>query len=247
MTSKHEFAFYSSGLTETLEKSQKNQGLRLTDEVLVRRIGQVLRLQVEEHCILFDQSHHAQVVVKSITKKYIDVTVQRIRLNTIFEPSITVLLPLLKREALEEALYSCVELGATEIQLVLTEKVQRGWGGAKEAQRLENVMIAAAEQSKNFAFPKLNEPAPLLQALHALPSTTLKVCAAVNGQPLFSCMEMMKQHTQSLVLLIGPEGDLVQQEYQYLYDHQWTMCALTPTVLRAQQALAVVLGALRST
>ncbi len=64
------------------------------------------------------------------------------------------LLPLLKKIALEEALYACVELGAHSVQLVITNKSQHTWVDLKKWCACNEFMIAAAEQSKNFAFPE---------------------------------------------------------------------------------------------
>ncbi len=46
--------------------------------------------------------------------------------------------------------------------------------------------------------------------------------------------------------VIGPEGDLTKEEKAYLKEQGFLFCALTPTVLRAQQAVALGLGILRS-
>ena len=45
---------------------------------------------------------------------------------------------------------------------------------------------------------------------------------------------------------VGPEGDLTLEEKAYLKQLGFVFCALTPTVLRAQQAVALGLGVLRS-
>ena len=59
--------------------------------------------------------------------------------NTILQPHITVLLPLLKRDDLDTVLYSLVEMGVNTIQLMITKKVQRKWGKEKEYDRLQRV------------------------------------------------------------------------------------------------------------
>ncbi|HSW73784.1 MAG TPA: RsmE family RNA methyltransferase [Candidatus Limnocylindria bacterium] len=243
-TTKHQFAVYVAHLTDLLKTHPRT--LRLTDQDLVHRIGHVLRLAVNEDCILFDQTVHALVSITNIAKKQVDGEVKTVNKNVLVEPSITVLLPLLKREALEEALYSCVELGANTVQLMTTQKVQRSWGGEKELQRMHNIMVAAAEQSKNFAFPVLQSPVSLPDALAKVPSTSTKLVAAVQGQPLLPCLSGIAGKKNPLVITFGPEGDFTQEEYRMLQDQHFTMCALTPTVLRAQQALVVLLGAVRS-
>lgn len=244
----HQFALYCADLSTLLAQSKNTNALVITDPVLVHRIKHVLRFQQHDECIFFDDARSVNCKIVDLEhKSHIICAITSVHIHAQLKPSITVLLPLLKKEALEQALYSCVELGAHTIVLTLMQKVQRSWGGDKELSRLRNIMIAAAEQSKNFTIPTLSIPIPLEQAFKQLPAETYKVCATVNGQPLLTTMlELQKEEPKSLALLVGPEGDLTAQEYTLLEQHHFLPCSLTPTVLRSQQALAVLLGALRS-
>ncbi len=58
--------------------------------------------------------------------------------------------------------------------------------------------------------------------------------------------EIGAQNSDALVICSGPEGDLTCEEKRMLADANFLFCALTPTVLRAQQAVAVGLGSFRS-
>jgi len=244
----HQFALYCADLSRLLAQRNNTTNLLITDKDLVHRIRHVLRFQQQDACILFDEICSAHCTVIDLEhKSHIVCAIDSVHRHAQPTPAITVLLPLLKKEALEHALYACVELGANNILLTVMQKVQRGWGGDKELSRLRNIMIAAAEQSKNFTIPTLSAPVALEQSLKQLPVQTYKLCAAVNGSPLLSAMsEVQKQEPQSLVLTVGPEGDLTTQEYTLLQQHNFVLCSLTPTVLRSQQALTVLLGALRS-
>jgi 16S rRNA (uracil1498-N3)-methyltransferase len=244
MSAFHEFALYSHDVVRSSVLLQAGDTLQLTDEQLLHRIKHVLRLHVDEVVVLFDQTHHIRLqLVEVHHKKSISAQLLQVMPNTILTPSITVLLPLLKKDALEQALYACVELGATQVQLITTHKVQRPESSEKELTRLQAIMIAAAEQSKNFAFPTLHAPITLAAALAALPAETHKICAAVQGQPILPVLQPIQK--ASLALLVGPEGDLTDSEYAFVEQQGFALCALTPTVLRAQQALVVLLGVVR--
>ena len=52
--------------------------------------------------------------------------------------------------------------------------------------------------------------------------------------------------SNNIVLMVGPEGDLMGDEKAYLNGNGFVFCQLTPTILRAQQAVTVSVGALRS-
>lgn len=109
-------------------------------------------------------------------------------------------------------------------------------------------MIAAAEQSKQYALPQVLPIIPLeMWLMKAQVPATIKLFFDPQGIPLrdaFALIEQQKIHR--LIALAGPEGDLTYEEKLMVTDQGFVFCALTPTVLRAQQAVAIGLGALRS-
>jgi 16S rRNA (uracil1498-N3)-methyltransferase len=196
--------------------------------------------------MFFDQHLHLEAVLLSIEKKKIICQIKNIKQNVLITPHVTVWLPLLKREAFEHAIYSLVELGVNAIQLVSTAKEQRHWHGQKELNRLRNIMIAAAEQSKNFALPLLKEPKTLHELLLEK-SGAKRLFFDVQGKPLLEVANACAlQKNNAYIILVGPEGDLTESEKNQLLNNQFTFVHLTPTILRAQQAVAVGVGALRS-
>lgn len=245
---KHDFAIYCSGLSSQISLSSKH--FSITDADLVHRIRSVLRLAKNDAIILFDETMQATGTILDITKKTVSLDIQASNQTTPLSPSITVLLPLLKKEALERMIYSCVELGANTIQLVSTEKSQRSWRSDKELQRLHHIMIAAAEQSKQFAVPTLSQPMPLPEAVAHFESA-LKLVADPAGMPLYEILTSLHTSMQSdihksIVITMGPEGDFSDAEKTLLRAASYQAVRLTPTVLRSQQAGALLVGIVRS-
>lgn len=237
----HEFALYVSDFHQAELKS--GIVIEIHEPEFVHRVSRVLRLDIDDSLILFNSEYHLSAVIKKISKNAILVELESIGRNKIFKPDITLLLPLLKREALEQAIYSAVELGVNKVQLLITEKVQRNWQ-LKELERLKHIMIAAAEQSKSFAIPQLLEPVPLLDV-------SLSGCTVFfdpEGEALADVLikDLYQKQIDSLTVVIGPEGDLTESEKFYLQKQQALFVCLTPTILRAQQAVALGVGILRS-
>lgn len=243
---KHQFAFYWQELSE--KSLRQNETVTLKNSELFHRFVHILRLKTDETCIFFDAHKNIEVTIKSFDKKnMITFLIDAIKENVQLKPHITFLLPLLKREAFEHAIYSLVELGANEIQLVMTEKTQRKWGGAKELERLQRIMIAAAEQSKNFAMPTIHEPQELARILPELKQSCKKIFFDAQGVVAYNFFkELKKEPVENLIALIGPEGDLTLQEKRNLQQYNVLFCRLTPTVLRAEQAVVVGMGIMRS-
>ena len=146
----HQFAFY--GPDHALLKQELGVVITVKDEELVHRVVRVVKLKIDEKFIVFDRGRYALVKLVSCLKHEIKVCVISCHENKILEPKISFLLPLLKKEALEEAIYSLAEVGINDVLLISTEKSRKSLT-EKEMQRLQKIVISAAEQSKHYAFP----------------------------------------------------------------------------------------------
>lgn len=253
LTSKHEFALHIKELSDTLAALNKGALFTIDDDVLCHRMSNVLRLQANDKVVLFDRFVNAHCCISAIQGK------RRVVFELLFKenncavlPMITCALPLLKRDDFEEALSILAELGVNTIQLVITDKSVKSWGKDKELERLERILVAAAEQSKCFAMPQIKAPL-LLEDFCAeyADKESVKIYFDAQGESLVSCMnkslavsDQVKQ--QVFVLMVGPEGDLTSSEKERVRKAGFVFCKLTPTVLRAVHAVCVGVGAFRS-
>lgn len=244
----HEFALYVPSLTENQPNIKPDNQITLAIPDLYHRLVRVLRLQPGKKVVLFDRTHHVRCEVEIIEKDpRLTVRIHEIVLHTSLIPEVTVWLPLLKRDDLDTALYTLHEMGVTTIQLITTQKTQRSWTGDKEMERLERIMGAAAEQSKQFVFPTLREPQTLTDMLTTLNSDSTRIFCDPTGTDLWTVLkETRAESPQSFTVLIGPEGDLTPQEKEQVKETGFIFCALTPTVLRAHQAVSLMSGIIRS-
>ena len=241
LSPKHKFAFFVEDLSK-IENSIK-------DKELVKRITSVLRLKTEDEIIFFDRKISLDSEIISISKDKIEIKInKKFKIESI-KPEINIFIGLLKKESFEEILYSCLELGATSITPLITEKIHKNWWSNKFKERFDKILISAAEQSKNFFIPELNEPVKFSEASHterALASRSIiNILLDVNGQSLLSTLNQIKD-TNSLNLIIGPEGDFSDSEKEIMKKNNFIFCKLTPTVLRSVQALNVGLGSFRA-
>ncbi len=243
---KHEFAFYKENLKNFIVDKKHGESFVIEDEELYHRVVHVVRLSLADECILFDAEQHVVVSFEAVvSKKALKFLIHECLTNIILRPTLDIYLPLLKREALEQAIYSCVELGASSINLVITAQVQRSWH-VKDMQRLTNIIIAAAEQSKQFVIPTLHSPISMDNALAKTRLADVTCVANKTGSSLLESMVSIRTTKPAVIAVwIGPEGDFTSQEVEDLKPCA-QMIALTPTVLRSQQALALLVGAIRS-
>ncbi len=244
---KHEFALHVPFLSSLAKRSVPGDEIVIIDERLVHRMSGVLRLTPKKQCVFFDKQVHVYGEIQEFSrKKQVSCTVIRKETNTIFSPSLIFLLPILKREDFELALYSLTEIGVNTIQLIMTKKTHKAAFNQKDFERSQRIIIAAAEQSKNFAYPELKYPVMLSDSVNEhLPKTRLFFDQ--KGIALFPVIEnLQRDRPRDIVLLIGPEGDLSSEEKEMVLSKEFITCSLTSTVLRSVQAAAISAGLIRS-
>lgn len=237
---KHQFALYYDHLQEAAPGSL----ITIADPDVVHRISTVLRAKPDEEIILFNTEAHVLVLLQDMQKKKITCMVQQFNRNVTPQPEVIALLPLLKREAFEAALYAAVEIGVSTIQPVITKKSAQHMTD-KEKERSHRIMVAAAEQSKNFSIPRFHDPIKLDEV--SLPSGAAKIFFDPNGNSLLDTLNTLtKKRPETIVAMVGPEGDVTDEEKNQLKEKGFVFCSLTPTILRAYQAFTLGVGALRT-
>jgi 16S rRNA (uracil1498-N3)-methyltransferase len=243
---KHEFALFVESLSVLVQSVRLQQDLVIHDETLFHRIKTVLRLVCGDTIVFFDHKISVRCMLAEFSgKKQIRCVVHEKKIQAALLPQITFLLPVLKRDDFEQALYALTEVGVNTIQLVSTQKTRTAWSGQKELERAKRIIVSAAEQSKNFSFPELKAPVPLLTALDI--SASVKIFFEPDGISAFSLTQQLREKQPNhLVLLVGPEGDLSNEEKKMVVAERFLFCALTPTVLRAVQAAGLGAGLVRS-
>ena len=244
MPEKHIFAFYTDFFIVPNAESTHE----IHDQDLMRRLSIVLRMKPHEPLILFNKTHVVHAELLFFAKKFLRIYVKNTEEQKAIKPSVLLILPLLKRQALEDAVYSAVEIGVTKIQLVVTHKSQQSIT-SKEYDRLQATIIAAAEQSKNYVLPIVEKP---LAYAHSISSfldnpKELKLLCDPAGTSLIDVLQTKnKPNNLDIVLLVGPESGFMPEELELARTHNFSQVKLTQGTLRALQAVAVSLGIIRS-
>lgn len=231
---KHIFAVY----TESLKPKTGNQ--TIIDEALVHRLKNILRLRENESIIFFNGQHKAESVIQSYATKSISFRVETVDSTKELKPELVWLLPILERESFEQALTFLAVVGVNSVQPLITQKSRRAWGSAKDYERAQKMLIAGCEQAKQFVIPTIL-PVKEFSAFewNALPATRLFFDAA--GSTLFDTLKQL-HGTLPICCFVGPEGDLSSAEKNLLKIQQFIFCGLTPTILRAVDAITIVAG-----
>lgn len=153
------------------------------------------------------------------------------------EPGPWLLFALLKRDATDLVVRQAVELGASRILPVVTERTN---AARVNQDRLRAIAIEAAEQCERLTVPPVEAPARLDSVLAAWPP----------GRRLFAAFERTDATRTPIVagplaLLVGPEGGFTPNEQAGLRRLSFVMpLSLGPFVLRAETAAAAGLALL---
>lgn len=248
--SKHIFAYYIKNLALLLQEMEPENFLQFKDPTLWNRIITITRTKAGEHFVLFDDKINVIISAhKSMlnNKRIIAGNILSQNLNVPLEPSITLLLSILKKDAMHAAVYAAAQMGVTEIVPVTTERGQGKWNRSN-IEKIQQVMISACEQAKQFVLPTIQEAFSLKKYFEKEKKEDMeyRICFDEHGKPLIKFISEAKQSASKIKATLGPEGGFSKNELELLKANEFKFYKLTPTILRSRDAVLVGLGMLRS-
>ncbi|PXX10372.1 16S rRNA (uracil(1498)-N(3))-methyltransferase [Mycolicibacterium moriokaense] len=162
-------------------------------------------------------------------------------------PTVTVVQALPKSDRSELAIELATEVGADAFVAWQASRCVARWDGKakvdKGLRRWGAVARAAARQSRRPYIPPVTglvSTAELVQRVRDDGATVL----VLHESATVKLTELPVAQADSLLLVVGPEGGIADDEIAALSDAGATPVLLGPTVLRTSTAAAVALGAL---
>lgn len=170
------------------------------------------------------------------------VEIETIEMNTgEHDFDVRLILPVLSsRDRMEWMIEKSIELGASEIALC---RFQRSEPVKVQVERLEKIMWATIKQCKRSRLPRLRVFENFISALEVLEPTQIQflaTCQNVEGKQKTD-VARLGEH-RSVAWIIGPEGDLTQQEIQSGLKAGFLPVDLGFTRLRAETAAVHVMS-----
>ena len=219
------------------------------DPVAAKHISTVLRLKPGAPLMLFDDSgFEFEAKLDQVDKKQVWVTLSGMHGPAVESPlHVTLAQGVSRGERMDYTVQKAVELGVSTVVPVLTErsvvKLDKD-NGAKKRKHWQGVVIGACEQSGRVRVPEIQLPATLTNFLASNPQAGLKLLL----DPLAgnSANDLPRPADGRVLLLVGPEGGLSENERNLAARVGFTGLKLGPRILRTETAALVALSLLQS-
>lgn len=219
------------------------------DPGAAKHLSTVLRLKPGAALTLFDGSgFEFEARLDQADKKQMWVTLTGMHGPAVESPlHVTLVQGVSRGERMDYTVQKAVELGIGAILPVLTErsvvKLDKD-NGARKREHWQGVVIGACEQSGRVRVPEVQPPLPLANFLADLPQAGLKLLL----DPLASnaANDLSKPSDGRVLLLVGPEGGLSENERSLAARVGFTGLKLGPRILRTETAALVALSLLQS-
>ncbi len=207
-----------------------------------KQIAGVLRLSVGERVVLVRDGEELEVRLDSVRRSHVEATVLE-RRPCLTEPRVrlTLALPLLRGDRSEEVIEAVTQLGVSRIVPFTSERsVARDLSAAKRA-RWERIAREAAETARRGRVPEIGPLVPWPELFDVLERPVL---VAWEGENEVRLIDEIPGGTDSLSLIVGPEGGLTLQEILTAREHGAQTVTLGPRNLRSETAAVAAIAEL---
>jgi len=218
---------------------------------------QVLRLTVGSLVILFNgEGGEYRAIISTITKKTVTLEIQvfdnldlESRLNICLVQGVS------RGERMDYTLQKATELGVTGISPLNTERTVVNLKAERSIKRVthwQKIVNSACEQCGRNVVPQVMQVNKFThwiteQAADPVDDRRIKVLLDHRAQQSISSLfDSLPNKPSSVVLLIGPEGELTEQENDFAIQAGFSPVQLGPRVLRTETAAVVALSILQS-
>ncbi len=155
---------------------------------------------------------------------------------------------LIKFDRFELLVEKATELGVSTILPFQATRTERGLiqASVKRRERWERIALEAGQQARRAQLPRIEPAVRLVEALHINAGVRLLLDENPDAPPILNALPAARHTTDTVALLIGPEGGWTDEEREQAKEAKWLPCSLAQTVLRAETAAIAGLAILQA-
>ena len=219
--------FYSKSLslnlTDKLDKSQSHY------------VSKVMRLKEKEVFSLFNSSGEWEAKISNITKSIVEFNVTKQLRHKENTKDLWLAFSPIKSNYFNFMIQKATELGVTKFLPIIFERtiVRK-----VNKERLEKVIIEAAEQSNRITVPSIEDPQKLKSFLNNDMDLIFTDLNTANTK-----IDLTKLTTKPTCVIIGPEGDFSEQEREEILKFNGVQSVkINENILRSETAVISALS-----
>lgn len=220
----------------------------------VHHMKRVMRMQISDHIIICnrDTGEAGEYQIQQISDDEVLANrIEKIEEQTELPIRVSIAQALPKGDKLDLILQKGTELGASEFLIFESKRSIVKWDqkkAVKKKERLDKIVKEASEQSHRTVIPTVSITSWNDILLHAKEYDACLFAyeeeVRKDHQPLLKNKIEQMAMGQKVLLLIGPEGGISQEEALQLRDYGFTSIRLGPRILRTETAALYFLSAL---
>lgn len=207
-------------------------------------LTRVLRVEIGQQYEISDNRAVYLAEVESARKER--VVFQTISKLDSSEPPVHVILcaSLIKFDRFEGMIEKATELGVARIVPVIAVRTERGLDKAahKRLERWRRIAVEASQQSRRAHLPEIGEPARWRDALSIVAESRYALDEDPGASPLATAFPETRKSSDTVALLVGPEGGWTDDERAGFTAAGWAPASLGPSILRAETAALAALA-----
>ena len=150
------------------------------------------------------------------------------------DSEITVAISVIKPARFEIAVEKCTELGVRHFVPLLTERCEQDISNRLKIERLSRIALEAAKQSGRSWVPEIVPPINLVDFLKKSKGSVL--AASQKADKSLEMVYSFIKDNNKLTLVIGPEGDFADGEYNAMIEHGVLLFSMGELTLRTETA-----------
>jgi len=208
----------------------------------------VLRAKIDTPLILFNGDGYDYLAVTlDDNAKHTSVLIQsRQKVENESNLSITLIQGLSRQDRMEATVQKSVELGVNRIIPVICQRSNTRLNTEKAQKKLSHwnsVAISASEQSGRCTLPEVGALCTLQNIEPQISGISTRILLDPNAD---SSLKDVGPENNNVVIFIGPEGGLNEEEIRLLKGNNFTAVTFGPRILRTETAGPAVISAVQT-
>ena len=200
-------------------------------------LSKVLRVKQNQSIVLFDNTgFDFYGYIKKITNKYFEIYLEKKHFTGTKSQNIELAFSVCKNPCSDLIVQKLTELGIESIQPIISKNSifnQKKIDSKKKITHWRNISISSCEQSERSYLPIIKN---IISFQDYIENCKYKKKIILDTKSKNTLNDVYKVSIDSCSVLVGPEGDFTDEEYNYARETSFSSASLGANILRVETA-----------